>query len=262
VNHSLINERNAMSFSLQQIKATKNPESPPRTIVFGQHKIGKSTFASQAKAPIFIQTEDGLDDIQTKAFPLCKTWQDVMDCITTLYQDKHDYKTVVLDSADWAERLAHQAVCAEKSVKSIEEIGYGKGYAFAADLFKELLDGFSALRNDKGMAIVLLCHAEIRRFDDPQSDAYDRYQIKLGKLIGKMVQEWADVIGFAQLDTITKIEKKKGFTDERTRAITTGQRVLRLVGAPAFDAGNRFGLPDSIPLVWSEYQAALDAARK
>jgi hypothetical protein len=249
-------------FDLKQIKKTKNPEQPPRTLVYGPHKIGKSSFASQSETPIFIQTEDGLDAIDTNAFPLCKKWSDVLECVSSLYQGDSGYKTVVLDSADWAEKLAQEQVCSEKDVKGIEDIGYGKGYAFSSDLFRELLDGLNALRTDKGMAVVVLAHAEIRRFDDPQTDAYDRYQIKLSKLIGKMVQEWSDVIGFAQLETITKIEKKKGFKNERTRAISSGDRVLRLTGSPSFDAGNRYGLPDSIPLVWSEYKAALDAARK
>lgn len=249
-------------FNLSQIKETQNAAAPVRTLVYGPHKIGKSTFAAGAPSPVFIQTEDGLEAINAKAFPLCQKWGDILDALTSLYQEKHEFKNVVIDSADWAERLAHAIVCKENSVDGIEKIGYGKGYSFSADLFSELFEALNALRNDKGMGVVIIAHAEIKTFNDPQNDSYDRYQVKLHKTIGKLVQEWADVIGFAQLDTITKIEKKKGFKDERTRAITSGNRVLRLVGTPAFDAGNRFGLPETIPLDWADYQAALDAARK
>jgi hypothetical protein len=245
--------------NLTDIKATRSG-IPPRTLIYGPHKIGKSTFASQAPAPIFIQTEDGLDSIDSSAFPLCKTWADVMACISALYEGDHGFQTVVLDSADWAEKLAQEQVCSDHDVKSIEKIGYGKGYSFAADIFRECLDGLGALRTQRNMGVVLLAHSEIRRFDDPMSDAYDRYQVKLSKLVGKMIQEWADVIGFAQLDTIVKSEKTK-MDATRHRAVSTGDRVLRLTGGPAFDAGNRYGLPDSIPLIWSNYQAALDAAR-
>lgn len=249
-------------FDLKQIKGTSNPDQPARTLIYGSQKIGKSTFASCAPCPIFIQTEDGLNAINAQAFPLCKTWQEVMEAIGSLYSEDHKYQTVVLDSADWAERLAHEQVCINTNVKNIEAIGYGKGYSYAADLFKELLDGLNALRVNKNMGVIIIAHSEIKRFDDPQNDAYDRHQIKLSKLVGKMLQEWSDVIGFAQLDTITKVEPKKGFKDERTRAITVGGRVLRLVGSPSFDAGNRFNLPETIPLVWADYQAALIAARK
>jgi hypothetical protein len=249
-----------MAFSLQSIKATRS-DMPPRTIVYGEHKVGKTSFASQAPSPIFIQTEDGMDAIDGKAFPLCRSWQDVLDCIASLYQEQHEYKTVVLDSMDWAERLAHAKVAKDNDVTGLEKIGYGKGYAFAADLFSELLEGLNALRTQRGMHVVMLCHAEIRRFDDPLADAYDRYQIKLHKQTAKMVQEYADVIAYAALDTITKTEKEQGFKPARNRAMTTGQRVLHLQGSPSFTAGNRYGLPASIPLDWEAYETALTSAR-
>jgi len=248
-----------MTFDLSKIKPTRS-DMPPRTVIYGPHKIGKSTFASQAPAPIFLQTEDGLGAIDTSAFPLCQSWGALLECVTSLYQEDHKYKTVVLDSADWAEKLAHQQVCETEKVKSLEKIGYGKGYAFAADLFAELLSGFDALRK-KGMGVVVLAHAEIKRFDDPLADAYDRYQIKLHKTVSKTIQEWADVISFAQLATITKTEAV-GFDGKRTRAISTGQRVLNLVGSASFDAGNRYGMPDTISLDWPAYEAALTESRK
>lgn len=250
-----------MSFSLQQIKRTRS-DLPPRTLVYGTHKIGKSTFASCAPSPVFIQTEDGLDAIDADAFPLCQSWEDVLSCVGTLYNEPHEFKTVVLDSADWAEKLLHEHVVAEYKVKSIEQVekGFGKGYVRAAEIFSELLDGLGALRTERGMGVVVLCHAEVRRFDDPMAESYDRYQLKLHKQVAKMLSEWSDVIGMAQLETMTT-KHELGFNQERTRALTTGRRVLCLEGGPAFDAGNRLSLPRKIDLTWEAYQAALDNAR-
>ena len=95
-----------MAFDLSSIKKTRS-DLPPRTLIYGEHKLGKSTFASQAPAPIFIQTEDGLDAIDAKAFPLCKKWGDILEAVATLYQEQHEFKTLVIDSMDWAEKLAH-----------------------------------------------------------------------------------------------------------------------------------------------------------
>lgn len=229
---------------------------PVRTLIHGDHKIGKSTFASCADNPIFIDTEEGQSFIDSKAFPKCRSWQEILDCITSLYRDKHDFKTVIIDSVDWAERLAQADVAKDHNLKSIDEIGYGKGYTFAADKFSELLEGLSALRNHKNMAIILICHSEIRRFDDPMADSYDRYQIKLHKTVSKMIQEWVDVIGFCQNDTVTKTEDL-GFNNKKTRSIDLNSRVLRLVGSSAYDAGNRFGLPDKIPLIYQNYKDEL-----
>lgn len=250
-----------MTFSLRAIKRTRR-DTPPRTVIYGPHKIGKSTFAASAPGAVFIPTEDGLDAIEAAAFPLCRTHADVLSAIGALYSDPHEYRTVVLDSGDWAERLIHAQVSIDHAGgNGIEAIGYGKGYTYAADLFAEMLAGLNALRIERGMAVIVLCHAEIRRYDDPLTDSYDRHQIKLHKGAAKLVQEWADVIGFAALDTMTRSTADGKSKDERTRALTTGRRVLHLAPSPAFDAGNRYGLPAQLPLDWAEYSAALDAAR-
>ena len=51
---------------------------PPRLLVFGTEGIGKSTFGSGAPKPVFIQTEDGLDDIECDRFPLATSYADVL----------------------------------------------------------------------------------------------------------------------------------------------------------------------------------------
>lgn len=243
-----------MAFDLKSIKPTRR-DVPPRILIHGQHKVGKSTWAAGAPGAIFIPTEDGQDAVDSSAFPLCNSWQDILDCITTLYSEPHEFLSVVLDSADWAEKLVHKSVCKDHDKSGIEDFGYGKGYVYASDVFRELLDGLNALREKRNMQVIMIAHSEIKRFDDPLADSYDRYQIKMHKNIGKLCQEWADVIGFAQLDTLTRTEEL-GFDKKKTRAVDTGQRVLRLSPSAAYDAGNRFGLPPSLPLNYSAFEEA------
>lgn len=251
-----------MGFSLQQVKKTRR-DVPPRITLQGPQKIGKTTFGSCAPAPIFIPTEDGQDQVDADAFPLCQSWDDVMSAIASLYNDKHDFKTAVVDTADWAEKLLHHHVAREHKVKGIEDIGYGKGYVFAAEHFSRFLEGLNALRLERGMTIIVLCHSEIKRFDDPLANSYDRYQIKLHKQTGALLREWSDVIGFARLETFTRTEKKNDFAKtERTMATTSERHVLHLNGSPAFDAGNRYGLPSPIDLSWAAFADALTASRK
>lgn len=249
-----------MTFDLKSIQKTRR-DVPPRVVVYGPHKIGKSTFASCAPAPVFVQTEDGLDSIDASAFPLAQSWQDIMAAVGTLYTEPHDFRTVVLDSADWAEKLCWGAVAEEHGKSGIEEIGYGKGYVYAAEKFNDLFAGLNALRLDRNMNIIVLCHTEVKHYDDPLADSYDRHQIKMHKHSAKILQEWADVIGFAQLESQTRTKKGKGFRDDRTVAMTTGRRVLHLANNPAHDAGNRYGLPDQIDLTWPAFEQALNAAR-
>ena len=103
---------------------------PRRVMLYGTHGIGKSTFGAMANAPIFVPTEDGLADIDCESFPLSKSFGDVMAALESLYSGDHKYKTIVIDSLDWLERLIWGEVCGDESVENIEKIGYAKGYTF------------------------------------------------------------------------------------------------------------------------------------
>src|SRR5690348_4382239 len=139
---------------LQQIQ-TGRRVAPRRVMLYGTHGIGKSTFGSMAPRPVFIQTEDGLGEIDCDRFPLNQSFSDAMQALSELYTAEHQYRTVVVDSLDWLERLIHTDVCQQKGVQNIEDIGYSKGYTFALTSWREFLTGLDALRNDRGMIVVL-----------------------------------------------------------------------------------------------------------
>lgn len=225
-------------------RATK----PPRIVVYGDHKIGKSTFAASAPNPIVMRTEDGLAAIQVPAFPLAQSYQDVINAIDTLYQGGHPFQTAVLDSLDWLEPLVWKYTAEQENksnIKDIEDIGYGKGYTKADEHWRTILDGLDAL-NAQGMTIICLAHAEIKRFDAPDTEAYDRYQIKLHKRASAIIQEWADVIGFAHHEVMT-VTEDAGFNKKTTRGVSVGTRVLSVEERPAYYAGNRYSLPPDLP---------------
>ena len=114
---------------LENIKRGRESK-PPRLFIYGQEGVGKSTVGAAAPNPVFVQTEDGLGEIDTAKFPLAKNLNDVLAALTALREEPHEFQTVVLDSADWLERLIWDQVCAEFGVRSIEKAdgGYGKGY--------------------------------------------------------------------------------------------------------------------------------------
>ncbi len=236
---------------LEQVTSGRRP-APRRLLVYGTQGIGKSTFAACAPKPIFIQTEDGLGEIDCDKFPLTTRFDHVMKALTALYTERHDYRTVVVDSLDWLERLIWAEVCREKAVGSIEDIGYAKGYVFALTQWKELLEGLSALRNDKDMTVVLIAHARIERFENPETDSYDRYVPRLHRLASQIVQEWCDEVLFATYKVHTK-QTKEGFDRTRTQGIGTGERIIRTVERPAHVAKNRLNLPEELPLDWNAY---------
>jgi hypothetical protein len=235
---------------------TGSKPGPRRMLVYGTAGIGKSTFATNAPAPIVIQTEDGLGEIDCHKFPVSSSLDEVLEAIADLYNEEHAYQTVVLDSLDWLERLIWAKVCENRQVTNIEDIGYGKGYAFSLSHWRDVLDGLTALREAKGMTVILIAHAKIERFENPETDAYDRYMPRLHKTASALVSEWCDEVLFATYRVHTKTVDE-GFNKKRVQGIGDGERVIRTSERPSHLAKNRLGLPDEMPLAWATFAESL-----
>jgi hypothetical protein len=205
---------------------------------------------------VFIPTEEGLDAVDATAFPLCKSFEDIMDSIGSLASEDHDFGTVVIDSADWAEQLVHKKVAADNNVATIDAIGYGRGYKAAVDYWKQILEGLDYLRNDKNMQVILLAHSQVKRFDDPLTDPYDRYQLDLHHGSASVVSEWCDILMFAN-QQYTTVKSDVGFNQKVTRAVGTGSRVLYTQERPGWSAKSRWALPDTLPLDYGKFAEAL-----
>lgn len=241
---------------------TGRRHSPPRLMVYGGEGVGKSTTAAQAPNPIFIQTEDGLDQIDCASFPLATTFGEVKESLAALINGEHDFESVVIDSVDWLERLIWDDLCRQYGVSSIEKVdgGYARGYTHALTHWRSVLHDLNTLRNRRGMCVILLAHAKVEKFEDPEHAAYDRYSPRLHKHATALITEWCDCVLFATRKVITKTQDG-GFGRERTIAAGLGkdggERVLRTVGSPACVAKNRYSLPAELPLSWASLMQAL-----
>ena len=248
-------ENQLMAISLASLKST-TALAPPRILIHGVAGVGKTTFASRSDRPVFVATEDGLGMLKVPHFPLARSFDDVMEALAALYTEPHDYKTVVVDSVDWLEPLVWARACKDNGWGSIEEPGYGKGYVAALDLWRQYLDGLNALRDERGMTVIQIAHTDIKRFDSPEHEPYDRYVIKLHARAAALLQEHSDVVLFANY-RISTVKSDVGFNKKVTRALGSGERVLYTAERPAFLAKNRYGLPDVLPLDWQAFAAAM-----
>lgn len=243
-----------MAISLQSISRAAAVKAP-RIMLYAPHGLGKTTFGASAPNPIFILTEDGLGTLQVPHFPLAKSEAEVLEAIGVLYNEEHAYQTVVVDSLDWLDALIWQDINTKYDAK---DLAYGKGAVIAAERWRTILDGLNALRNDRGMVVILIAHAQIKRFDSPEVEPFDRYMPKLQDRSSALVQEWCDCVLFANFKTLIK-KDDVGFNQKVSRGVTTGERLLYTVERPAYLAKNRYALPDSIPLSWEAFAQALSA---
>ena len=235
--------------NLSDLVKNETENKPPRIVLHGVHGCGKSTWASKAPNPIFLLTEDGLTNIKVPHFPLAKDFDEVLKYIGLLIKEENSYKTFVIDTLDWLERLIWDKVCSTKSVKSIEDIGYGKGYTAAMYHWAKVIEGLNVLR-EKSMAIVLLAHNEIKPYSPPDTDSYDRYQIKLHKHAASKIEEWADIVLFANFKVYVNDDKGKAVNSEPERIIYTSNR-------PAWRAKTRYNLPEELPMDFDNLMEAI-----
>lgn len=226
----------------------------PRICLYGGHGIGKSTLASKFPAPIFISTEDGLAALDVTSFQRAETISDIETNIRTLIKETHDFKTVVLDSADW---LIEPLITSDvESKHEPKDLAYGKGQMLIAEAFREILGGFDVLRKKKGMNVVLIAHAAVVKYEDPRSEAYDRYQPKIPNRCNALLQEWCDVVAFAGFRVLIK-KDDAGYGNKTNRGITTGERLLHLVENPAYVAKNRYSCPDTVAMTYEQLSAII-----
>lgn len=227
---------------------------PVKILAYGTEGVGKSTFAADAPAPIFLCSEDGTAQLDITRFPEPRDWQDVVDAVRTLLEADHDRKTFVVDTLDWLEPLCWEYVCHENGWKDIEAPGYGKGYVPATDQWRMFLRGLDALRVKRGMHVVLLAHAQVKQFNNPEGENYDRFELKLQKSASGLVREWCEDVLFCSFEEFAVMQKSG-----KAKGVSDGSRIMRTEKRAAFDAKNRHGLPFQLPLSWDEYWTAVGA---
>ena len=215
-----------------------------KTVIYGPEGIGKSTFASKFPDPVFIDTEGSTRDMDVGRLPAPTSWNMLLEEVKYVIQNPSVCKTLVIDTADWAEQLCSVGICDKYQKTGIEDFGYGKGYVFLQEEFGRLLNLLSELAEQKGIHVVLTAHAKMRKFEQPdEMGAYDRWEMKLSKNVSPMVKEWADMVLFANYKThVIKVDGKN--------KAQGGQRVMYTTHHSCWDAKNRYGLPDEVPFAY------------
>lgn len=211
-----------------------------KCVIYGPEGIGKSTFASKFPNPLFIDTEGSTRHLDVRRLPDPSSWTMLMDEVRHVINNPELCQTLVIDTADWAEKLCMEHIMATNKWTSIEAPGYGKGYVILMEEFGRLLNLLEQVI-DRGINIVMTAHAQMRKFEQPDElGAYDRWELKLQKKTAPMVKEWADLVLFANYKTmVIKTEDKK-------YKAQGGHRVMYTSHHPAWDAKNRMDLPDEL----------------
>ena len=227
-----------------------------KVVLYGPEGIGKSTFASKFPDPIFIDTEGSTKEMDVERVDIKPLWTDVLDAVKEVIDSK-EYKTIIIDTADWAEYLCIEYTCQKADLKHIEDFGYGKGYTYVQENFRKLLD-MCEIAISMGINVVITAHAKMRKFEQPdEMGAYDRWEMKLSKQVAPMLKEWADMVLFANYKTYVVEDSKT-----KSKKAQGGKRVMYTSHHPCWDAKNRYGLDDCLPFDYEEVKKIIETDKK
>ena len=140
--------------------------------IYGPEGVGKTTLAAMFPGAVFVDTEGSTKHMDVARFDPPGDLNDVLEQISWVLGHPDQVGTLVIDTVDWLEKLIFQAVCSEKKIQNIEDIGYGKGYVYAKQKMQQILEVLDAIVA-KGVHVVLVCHSMIRKFEQPDLSQHD-----------------------------------------------------------------------------------------
>ena len=213
-----------------------------KLVIIGSEGIGKTTLASKAPGALFVDTEGGSDQLDVRRISGIGTWEELMAIPSEILKDPTICRTLVLDTADWSETLCISYICSKFKVNGLESFGYGKGYTYLAEEFNSLLGELNKLIA-AGINVIIIAHAKLRKQELPdEQGAFDRWEMKLSRQVAPLIKEWGDAVLFCNYKTSVIA------TDASTHKATGGRRVIYTSHHPCWDAKNRFGLAEELPL--------------
>ena len=218
---------------------------PQKIVIYGPEGIGKTSLAAQCEDPVFIDTEGGTAHLDVRRLQKPQDWEELIALVKEVAANPGICKTLVIDTADWAEAMCIDFICKKYSQPGIESFGYGKGYSYLMEEFSHLLLACNEVIL-AGMNVVITAHAKMRKQELPdEQGAFDRWELKLSKQTAPLLKEWPDALLFLNFKTFVIA------TDANTHKAQGGKRVIYTSHHPCWDAKNRHNLPEELDLSYA-----------
>ena len=159
-------------FKLPENKPQIPKDTPRNFFFYGATMSGKSYLANEFPNPIILNTDGNASANSVPAIQLVNekdknghiiksVIEQLSEILLALQTQKHTYETVVVDVIDDVIDMIKIAVCGEFDVKSLSEIGYGKGYDYFNQALTELVIDLKALPMN-----VIYISREITEYND------------------------------------------------------------------------------------------------
>lgn len=235
---------------------------------------GKTSIGAHSLDPVIIMAETGYEKLLDRGLvpsvPAIQvdSWLRLLDVLDQLAQDKHDRKTVVIDSTSAIERMATEHVITtefngDRGNKGFQD--FGRGYGSLANHWVKFLQRITRLR-DLGIDVMLLAHANAESFKNPEGADFRRYVPAMHhgdkSSVREPTKQIADAVLFGNFDAVVEVTKrdaeKSNIAEQKGKGIGLAQRIVHAQRRDAADAKNRHGIPPSYYLSDTPEQAAAE----
>lgn len=211
-----------------------------KILIYGQPKIGKSTFCSRMDNPIFLATEPGLEALSVYEVPV-PDWQTFLNVCAEIAKGNHQFKTIVIDTIDNLWKACAEFVREKNGIQHESDLGYGKGW----DLVKT--EFFRVLRKLALMpyGLVMTSHVELAEVKT-RTSTINKAIPTIPKSGREIILGWVDIILYCEVIVTNDGEA----------------RVIRTQPSEAWEAGDRTEhafnrkLPHTIPLSFKQFENA------
>lgn len=231
---------------------------PPRVVWYSFDGVGKTTAASGAPEPFFLDLNMGSakHDV-ARVRP--QDFDEFVEWLYAIERGQVPCKSVVIDSLTELESMLNKKFFGDKGPNS-GDWAYGRGDDFASSKWREVLAQLERIWL-QGKVIIMTAHAKVKKFNDPTGLSFDRFELSLRPDSASQVRQWADFVLFAREEVLLAQENKQ----EKNKGKTTGVRFQYTRRSPAFDAkarGSAF-FPPVLHLGWQPLWEAIqqDEAR-
>ena len=211
-------------------------------VIYGQEGVGKTKLASMMPNPVYLDLEDSTKRMDVARLPKPTSLPNLLQITNEFQKDPMGFKTLVVDTADWAEVLFIQNVLATTGKGALGgQDDFGHSFGMLETLWGKWLDALTMI-SECGVHVVVLAHSKIRKQELPEEfGAFDHYELKLEKKTSAKLKEWAENLFFIRYNTIVVVDAKT-----KTKKASGDDRVICTAHHACWDAKNRQGLPAEI----------------
>lgn len=230
-----------------------NVKTPPKDnlndftiLLYGEPKVGKTTFANAGGTTLFIATEDGQGGLDSYRVAV-DSWDTFLQVVQELKKPGLPYDKVCVDTVDNLYKFCCEWACAKLGVVHQSDAGYGKGSDTINSEFLRQLTTLALLP----YGLWMISHAQEKEIKPRAGAAYTVISPTLPTAARKIVLGMSDHILYACREFDVEPE---------TGAITNERRVVHTQGNNYFEAGGRITLPDTMPLDFTAFEKAFQAS--